>query len=68
MLREGRVGGGDWLPGRAGAPDVGPMRSGGRPRLPPIRLSPAKVVPMTAKQHEVAIQTLAIAPGFPAEG
>jgi hypothetical protein len=46
--------------GMASASDDERTRRGGRPRLPPIRLLPPTLVPMTVRQQEIAIQTLAV--------
>jgi hypothetical protein len=46
--------------GMAGASNDERARPGGRPRLPPIGLLPPDLVPMTAPQREIAIQTLAV--------
>jgi hypothetical protein len=46
--------------GMAGASNDERARRGGRPRLPPIGLLPPELVPMTAAQREIAIQTLAV--------
>ena len=46
--------------GGAGASKDKRTRRGGRPRLPPVGLLPPKLMPMTAAQRQIAIQTLAV--------